>query len=212
MKNQLQALALLALALWLTGCATNSVKQTWKSPSYQEGPLKKVAVIGVDERGMVRKGFENRFVRDLHVHGQEAMVTCELMALPDIKADKEAAAARLRGAGADSVLIVRLADQVTYDTQVRANPAMFVGTVTGMDSSYGWYDYYSVAFTEMGTVWSSSKQLAYLDVSLYSLKSGQRVWSALTKATLKEDTDRLEVVDALVSKVVAAMRKDGVVR
>jgi hypothetical protein len=64
----------------------------------------------------------------------------------------------------------------------------------------------------MGTVWSSSKQLAYLDVSLYSLKTGQRLWSAVTKATLKEDTDRVEVVDALVSKVVAAMHKDGVVR
>jgi hypothetical protein len=199
-------------AMCLAGCASSSIKKTWKSPEYQGGPVQKPAVIGVDDRGIVRKGFENRFVRDLREHGQEAIVTYELMALPDIKADKDAAAARLREAGADSVLIVRLVDQVNYDSQVRASPALFAPTVTGIGSYYGWYDYYSVAFTEMGTVWSSTKQLAYLDISLYSLKSSQRIWSGLTKATIKETTDRVEVVDALVSKVVDAMRKDGVVR
>ena len=205
-------IAVAVAVLCLAGCATSSLQKTWKSPNVQQGAFKKIAVIGVDERGMVRKGFENRFVRDFREQGQEAMVTYELMALPDIKADKAAAVARLRGAGADAVLIVRLVDQVNYDTQVRANPALFAPTVTGIGSNYGWYDYYSVAFNEMGTVWSSSKQLTYLDISLYSFETGQRVWSGLTKATLKENTDRIEVVDALVSKVVAKMRADEVIR
>jgi len=199
-------------ALCLAGCASSSVKKTWKSPDYRGGVVQKIAVVGVEERGVLRKGFENRFVRDFREHSQEAIVTHELLTLQEMKADKQAAAARLRSAGADSVLIVRLVDQVTYDSQVRANPAQFVGTVSGINSSYGWYDYYSLAFIEMGTVWSSSTTKVYIDASLYDLTTGQRLWSGLTKSTLKETTDRVEEVDALVAKLVTAMRKDGMVR
>lgn len=200
------------MAVCLAGCASTSLKQTWKSPTQQGGPVQKVAVIAVDDRGMVRMGFENRFVRDLRARGQEAIVTHELMTLSEIKANKEAAAGKLIGAGADSVLIVRLADVTTYNRSVRATSEQYVGTVTGIDSYYGWYDYYSVAYMDMGTVWSSDKKTAYLDTSLYDLKSGNRIWSGLTKTVLKDDTDALVQADALTALVMKAMSRDALVR
>jgi hypothetical protein len=211
MKNPIRHLALAAFALWLSGCASSSIKQTWKSPGYQGGPHKAIAVLAVDDRGMVRQGFENRFVQDLRANGQDAMATYELLALPAIKADKEAAAARLRAAGADAVLIVRLVDQSTYNREVRATPEHWVPTVAGYDH-YGWYDAYSVAFMDMGVTWGNLKQNIYLDSSLFELKTGQRLWSALTLTVLKEDADRLAEVDALVATVVRALRKDGLAR
>jgi hypothetical protein len=211
MKNQLQNLALAAFALWLCGCASSSIKESWKSPAYQGGPVRKISVLAVDERELVRMAFENRFVRELRGHGQDAMATHELLGLPEIKADKAAAAARVRTAGADAVLIVRLVDQSTYSRQVQATPALFISTVTGYES-YGWYDCYSVAYTDMGVVWGSTKQNIYLDTSLFDLKTGQRLWSALTLTALKENEDRLVVADALVAKLVSALRKDGLVR
>ena len=211
MKLQLQHLTLAAFALWLGGCAISSVKQSWKSPSYQGGPVQKIAVLAVDERGLVRTAFENRFVRDFKAHGQEALATHELLGLTAIKADKEAAAARVRAAGADAVLIVRLVDQTSYNRQVRATPALFVPTVTGYGDC-GWYDYYTVAYTDMGVIWGSTKQDIYLDSSLFDLKTGRRLWSALTLTTLRDDMDRLAEADALVAKVVDAMRQDGLVR
>lgn len=204
----------IALAgLCLTGCASSSIKKTWKSSTYHGGPLKKVAVIGVDERGMVRKGIENRFVRDLGAHGQSAAVTYELMSLPDIKADKEAAVRALQSAGADSVLIVRLVDQTSYSRQIEARPEVYVPVTTGIDTSYtyGWYDYYTVAFMDMGASWGTTTQEVYLDSSLYDLTTGRRLWSALTLTKIKEGDDRLVVVDQLTSKVVGAMRKSGMV-
>ena len=117
----------------------------------------------------------------------------------------------MRAAGATAVLIVRLVDQSTYSRQVRATPALYVSTVTGYES-YSWYDCYSVAYTDMGVVWSSLKQNIYLDSSLFDLKTGQRLWSALTLTVLKEDADRLVVADSLVAKLVNALRKDGIVR
>jgi hypothetical protein len=65
---------------------------------------------------------------------------------------------------------------------------------------------------DMGTVWNSLEQRVYLDSSLYELKSGRRLWSCLTETVLKDDMDRLEALDVLVAKVVAALRKDGMVR
>ena len=99
MKLSLSLLLPLA-ALFLTGCASTSVTQTWKTSNPPSGPVQKVAVIAVDQRGLARIGFENRFVRELKARGQEAMPTHDLLALPDIKADKEAAAAKLKAAAA----------------------------------------------------------------------------------------------------------------
>jgi len=211
MKNQLQNLALAAFALCLSGCASSSIKESWKSPAYQGGPVQKISVLAVDERELVRVALENRFVREMRQHGQDALATHELLGLPEIKADKEAAAARVRAAGADAVLIIRLVDQSTYSRQVQATPALFIPTVTGYES-YGWYDCYTVAYTDMGVVWGSTKQNIYLDTSLFDLKTGQRLWSALTLTVLKENEDRLVVADSLVAKLVSALRKDGLVR
>ena len=199
-------------ALVLAGCATSSLKQSWKSPTYQGGPVKKVAVLAVVERGLLRQGFENRFVRDFRAQQQEAIFTYDLLSLPEIKADKAAAAARLRAAGADAVLVVRLVDQVSYDRQVRATSEHWVPTITGFGSNYGWYDYFDVAFMDMGTVWSSNRRKIYLDSSLHDLATGKPLWSGLTVTTLDDSTDGLVAADGLIAKIVAAIRKDGLVR
>ena len=209
MKNIFH-IAIILSSMLLAGCASTSLKQTWKSSTSHAGPVKKIAVIAVAERGLVRQGFENRFVRDFSAQGQEAMVTHNLLDLPEIKANKEAAAARALAAGADTVLIVRLVDKVSYE---RSTQALYVGATTGFDDSiYSWYDYYTVAYTDMSSVWSSTTQKVYLDCSLYDLNGGGRLWSALTLTTSKEDADRLAEADVLVNVVVKAMRKDGMVR
>jgi hypothetical protein len=211
MKLPLQLLAAVA-ALGLAGCATSSLKQTWKSPTFQGAPVKKVAVIAVVDRGLLRQGFENRFVRDLRAQAQETISTFDLLGLPEIKADKAAAATRLRSAGADAVLVVRLVDQVNYDRQVRATSEHWVPTITGFGSNFGWYDCYDVAFMDMGTVWSSDRKKIYLDSGLHDLATGKLLWSGLTVTTLGDSTDGLVAADNLIAKIVAAMRKDGLVR
>jgi len=202
-------LTLASVCLWLSGCTTTTLKQTWKSPDLQDRSFPKIAVLAVEERGPVRQGFENRFVEALAKQGQAGMATYGLLDLPGIQADKEAAAARIRAAGAEAILILRLVDQSTQSYQSRATPALYVPTVTGY-GSFHWHDYYSVAFVDMGVVWSSSTQNIYLDCSLFDLTGGKRVWSALTLTKVKEDADRLTVADGLVAKVVSAMSRDGI--
>jgi hypothetical protein len=205
-------LLLVAAAIMFCSCKTTSVEQTWKSPEFSAGPVKKVAVIAIEDRGTVRQAFENRFNNQLKAGGEEALVTHDMFSLQEIKADKKAAAERLKQAGADTVLIVRLLDTQTYTREVRATHAPFVPVVTGIDSYYGWYDYFSVAYMDMGTVWGSLEQTIYIETSLFDLNTGKKVWRCMTETVLKENVDRLEVADALVGKVLAAARKDGMIR
>src|SRR6267378_7864603 len=205
-----RGLLIAAAAIMLSSCAATSVTKTWKAPDYSGGPVRKLAVLAVEERGMYRQALENRFANQLKAGGQEAVVTHELLSLQNIEEDKQTAAERLKQAGADTTLTVHLVDTKTCAREIRATSAAFV-PVVGSDS-YGWYDYYSVAFMDMGTVWNSLEQKVYLDTSLYDLSTGKRLWNCLTETVLKENMDRLDEADALVAKVVAAVRKDGLIR
>ena len=198
-----------ALGLSLCGCVNTSVNQTWKSPAYQGGPVQKVAVLAVDDRELYRAAVESHYNAQLNDHGQGAFVTHDLLSLPAIKADKQAAAARLRERGADALLVVRLASSTLSSGEVRATSG-YAPTVTGYAGG-DWYGYYSVAFTDMGTVWGNSKREVYLETSLFELKTGQRVWSATTRTVLKEEADRIEALSKLVTQVLTALRKDGLV-
>jgi hypothetical protein len=198
------------LTLTLCGCAATSVKQTWKSPAYTGGPVKKVAVLAVERRDLYRKAVESHFAYQLDKDGQSAIVTYKLLGLPAIKADKEAAGATLRENGADALLLVRLVNQLTYARETQATPRYFVPTADGYESGE-WYGYYSVAFMDMGVVWGNSTSEVYLESILFDLKTGQRLWSSLTRTVLKEETDRIDELSTLVVKVLAALRKDGLI-
>ena len=207
---KLRALAVAASALILCGCAATSVKETWKSPAYQGGPVQKIAVLAVDDREPYRSAVECHFNAQLNDQGQKAFVTYDLLALPDIKADKQKAAVALREHGADTLLLVRLQSQATHDSEVRATPALFAPNVSGYENA-DWFGYYTVAFTDMGTVWGNSRREVYLETSLFDLKTEKRLWSGTSRTLLKEETDRVAELATLVGKLLAGMRKDGLI-
>jgi hypothetical protein len=194
------------LAVLLCSCAATSIQTAWKSPEYKGPPVQKVAVLVVEDRGSIRRPLEREFAAQLTQQNQGVLTTFDLLSLEEIKGNKDAAAARLRQVGADSVLIMRLVHKVNEERQVHTSP-----NASGYGSS-GWYDYYSVAFVDMGTVRSSSRDYLYLDTSLYDLNTDKRIWSCLTQTVLSEDADRYAEVTPLVSKVVGKLREDGMVR
>ena len=93
-KTKLRPLALGALAALLCSCAATSVKKTWKAPDAQP-PAGKIAVLAMDERDWLRKGFENRLVAQLAKTGSAAVTTFGQLSRPQIKQEKRAAANRL---------------------------------------------------------------------------------------------------------------------
>jgi hypothetical protein len=206
----LRCVAILALAGSLTGCATNSIKRTWKSPDFQQ-PVGKVAALAVDDRGLVRQGFENRFVTYLGQGGTRGVVTFDQLSLPEIKENKQAAAERFRGLGADAVLILRLVDAATSYHESQPGGERYAATITGIGYA-GWYDYYTVGFVNMSPTYGSSKTKLTLECALFDLKTEKRIWSALSQSVVKDNMDRVAEMDPIVQMFLAEMRKEGVVR
>jgi hypothetical protein len=195
----------------LCSCATTSIKSTWKSPNFQGGPVQKVAVLAVAERGIVRTALEHRFANELEKAGQPAVITLKLLSLSEIKENKEAAAASLREAGADSILITRLASKSNYVSQARQTPVGAYSMTVGSPSD-GWHTYYMDIYSDAGVPRSGDLDYYFLETSLFDLATGRRLWSCITKTKVKEGADRLEIADDLVAQVVEQMRKDGMVR
>jgi hypothetical protein len=203
--------AVLALILCLGGCAATSLKHTAKAPDYSGGPVQKIAVLAVDERGFYRRVVEHHFAHQLQQHGQSVLMTYELLELPAINADKDAAAKTLIERGADAVLIVRLAGATTTASQTQATPSRFVPTLSGSDYNH-WYGCYSTAFMDMGVVWNDTQMRVNIESGLFDLATGQRIWTGISETMVREQTDRVEEIAKVAKKVLAAMRKDGVVR
>ncbi len=139
------------------------------------------------------------------------MVTYDTLSLPEIKQDKRTAADRILANGVDALLILRVVDTGTYYRESQPGGERYAGTITGFETM-GWYDYYSVAFMNMSPTYGTLKQTVYLETSVYDLKTEKRLWSLLTKTVLEEHADGVAEADRLVPKIVAAMRKDGIVR
>jgi hypothetical protein len=205
-----RSLAGCALAVVLCSCASTSVKQTWKSPEYKGQPLTKLAVLAVDERGDVRQAFENRLANQIQKQGASVIRTYELLSLTEISHDKQAAAERLRSEGAQAVAIMRLRDLDSFYRESRPGPQRYAEVITGWESG-PWYDYYSLAFMDMSPTYGNLKQQVYLETSLFDLNTSKRVWSGLTLTVVTETMDRVAEMDPIVSKVVAAMHKDGMI-
>ena len=203
----LAASVLLAL---LCSCAATSINQTWKSPDCKE-PAGPIAVLCIEQRGMLRQAFENRFVTQLRNAGSQAFFTYDLLSMEQIQSNKLAAAERLRTNGATDLLILRVVDISQLNTEVRPGGERYVGVITGVESGI-WYDYYSLAFMNMNPTYGSLTQKIFLETSLFDLSSAKRLYSVLTKTVLKENTDRVAEMDPLVKSIVDAMRKDGVIR
>ena len=202
-RNVRVAASCLAATL-LCSCVGTSLKQTWKSNEYHDGPVGKIAAVTIDERGEVRQVFENRFVSQLDKHGANAFPANDVVSLAEIQADRTAAAARLRAAGADSVLVTRLVDSSYSYGVARAGTGG-----PGPASSDSWSDYYHA---DMAPTYGTLRRNTRIDTSLFDLKTGKRIWSGLTETMTTEMSDRMAEVDKVVEKVVEAMRKDGVIR
>ena len=199
-----------ALVALLCGCAATSLKQTWKSPDCRQ-PVGKLAIIVMEDRPMARPGFEQRLVAVFSTNGQPAETTYDLLSLAEIKQNKRAAAERLTASGAQAVLILRLAGRNSAYREVRAGRELWAPTIAGFETM-GWYDYYNVAFTDMGTTYGSLRENVYVEAALYDLKTEKRLWSGLTETTVRENMDGLAEVEALAAKIAAAMRKDDVIQ
>jgi hypothetical protein len=215
LKKIMPQLLLFPLVALLCSCAATTVKRTWKSPNSQL-PVGKLAVLAVaDQSSLLREGFENRLVREVKIAGGDAVVTYDKLSLTEIKQDRHAAEARFQVEGIGTLVLMRL---VTADEAI---PSMTTGATQAYPDSggtfilydpTGWYDFFSSVADGFSPIYGEVKTSLFIETSVFDLKTEKRLWKCITRTVLKEDSDRVALMEPLARTVAEAMRKDGVIR
>lgn len=202
--------AALLLAGLFAGCATSTkVVQSWTTPDFKAGSVKKMFVVGVSQDQALRRIYEETFAAEIRKRHFEAGPS--YARLPDLgNVDKEAVAASLREDGFTHVLVTRVVnieDKATYHP-----PSMVVvgGGYGGYPGYYGgWYPYMSMTYgyaTSPG--YTTVNRLVGLETNVYDLGSGTLIYSCLTESWIGESPS--SHIKKVIDTVAWDLRSKGV--
>lgn len=198
------AVAALALSLFLGGCATTEVTNTWKDPQHSSTPLRKVLVVGISNQASVRRAFEETFAKSLADAGVAAVPSYTLIA-QDGQIAEDVLKKAVADAGADGVLITRM---VGRQTDLQVTPSPMPPPIYGSRRYY--YGYYTGAWAgyyEPATV--QTYRYIVAETTVFSAERPEPAWSATTRT--QEPRDVAKATEGFAKVMISALRKDGVI-
>lgn len=193
----MKRIALLAAVAFLaTSCAGTKLSSVWKNPDYHQSPRKIVVVSMVwDPRN--RQRLDEAFARELKRRGLDAVAGYTILPEPRVP-EKAVVAARIKETGADTLLFGKLVDRESSLHYVQ-DPAHY-----NPDYHEDWTTYFG-----MGYPTAVESDYAIAEVKLYDVASEKLIWSAVSKTKLSNATQ--DVVEAYVTRILEALKKDGVI-
>ncbi|MES1164498.1 MAG: hypothetical protein ABUR63_01970 [Verrucomicrobiota bacterium] len=187
-------LACLALTVAAASCATTDMTSTWTDPAAKGAALSKVAVICMTKDAGLRRIAEDSAAANLT--GAQAIPSYQILGETDLK-DREAVKGKLRAAGVNGVLVMRLTG-VTEQ-------------VTPMDGPYGSFDgYYDFAgAAAFAPGYLQTDTIVHVVSNLFDLNQNKLIWSG-TSQTFDPASAKQFMND--VSKAVAkSLQKDRLI-
>lgn len=178
--------------LLVTACASTSIEQQWRGP--QATQLHRVATVMHARDITVRRAAEDDMAQQLRARGVDAVPGYQILSDQDYH-DREAAKTRLRAAGFDGVIVMRMAGQ---ETRLQYVPG-----------DLGAYGYWGPGWGGWGPGYYEPETLVRVETAAYSLQNNRLVYSALSQTI---DPNSVKSLLSDVSKKIAsAMQKQGVV-
>jgi hypothetical protein len=197
MALRLRTLTFAALVC-LGACATTTFTSKWKAPDVQAvNPAgKTVGAVFMSKDESKRRAGEDALAAALSARGAHGVPAYTI--LPDeAKMDPEAARAKLKEAGANGVVVMRLVgkdQQVTY-TPGYAGPSYYGGF--GPYWGYGWGSVYEPGYLQTDT-------LVSVETLVYSLDRNKLLWASTSRTTNPNNINALvrEVSDVTADEMV----------
>jgi len=188
MKARAIGIAMLAAgtAAILAACASTRLQTSWVDPEAKGRKLGNVLVVGVARSAVLRRQFEDTFVRVLGERKVAALASYSR--LPDPAAVNEAAVKPLvQAERITHLLVARVVDRKTVKTYVRPSTPVYSGPYPRYYPPYyaSWPGYYGAGYaaaTRPGYVFETD--YVNLETNIYDAASGKLVWSGLTETAL----------------------------
>ncbi len=196
-------LAALAAAALLAACATTSTTfvNTRKAPDAAPVSFtgKKVAAFALGVTEPMRRDTEEALARELSARGAQGIPGYSIVPSTELR-DREAAKAKLRQAGVEGVVLLRLVDTQKKkvhtewaSSEYRTLPNYYTWGIAGADPGY-------------------DRTLTSLSVEtlIYSLSQDRLLWSGLSETTDAAQAERF--VREHAAAVAAELRREGLIR
>lgn len=201
-------LPLLALML-LGGCAATSMNATWTNPEYKGGAVKSIFIIGAAQTDFTRRLFEDEFNRQLAAKGVKGVSSYQHMSLAEL-ADKNATIAKMKAAGANSVIIAKVTGQRT-DTVVNPGRTYVSGGSPYYPRNYrdNWHDYYRTSYSvvnQPATV--TNFQVFTIETNLYDVDTGM-IWSAQSETIAGGKLE--STIKEFIGLLIKDLAKNGII-
>lgn len=196
---------LTALLFLVAGCATTEFTSEWRDQSFRGQP-QKIMVIGIAKKPVLRRVFEDEFVRQLRDAGIDAVASYSV--IQDRKlANEQVIAAKVKEMGTDAVLITRLVDKKVVRTYVPGRMDYAMGSWYDRYPAYygSWPSYYSYGSSFMYSPgYVDENQYALMETCLYAAGNGENlIWTASSETMINGSDQKMikSFIEAMVDKL-----------
>jgi hypothetical protein len=177
----------------MVSCAGTDLTETQVDGAYKDKPVSDILIIAVTGNEHNRRSYERKFVANLKSVGVEAVASEKSISMPgDLKIKKETILSAVDQYKNDAVIITQLVGKETKDVYQR-------GGVT----RYGYFGY------TRNPGYSSTTKKVRLETNLYDAKTGELIWSGISKTLSKDSTDR--IMNDVIKTVIANLKKNKLI-
>jgi hypothetical protein len=199
--ERLRTIALVACATLTVSCASTEVGKVWKDDSRASKPIGKVLVIAVAAQTPIRITLEDEFVARLRERGRDAQASHTLMP-GDAPLDKASVVALVKQQSFDTVLVSRLVQKKTVESEVARSggptPTAAMGYYGNSSDFYG--QSRALASSPAYTI---EHEVAVVQTNLYDAHADKLYWSAQSDTFLGDSAQSLirGFVDVMVGQM-----------
>lgn len=198
-------------------CARGPVTlATWKDPGYASVSIGRVLIVGVAKKEIHRRIFEDEFVRALGKYNVTAQASYPVFSHENLEDDK-AVAVRVKGLGADAVLVARKIDcrreEIVHPGEVVVVPDYRYGRLYPYPYYYdGWYSFYRQSYQVIEYPgYTEQVEIITLETNLYDAKTDKLIWASTTEIQVS-DQDRIEgLVKDFIASVVNNLVQEKII-
>jgi hypothetical protein len=201
MRVALEMLLLTLGALIVGGCSNTELAGSWTSGKFEGLRYTSFVVMGVSRDSTLRRVAEDVFVNQRAVRGIKAVPSYEILPQSDPeRLTREQVEQAVRQQAVQGVIVARV-------SKVEKEARTGGGFGTGGDGFAGHYQQsWSGSYVGGGTTYQYD--VVTVDVQLYDVKSGELVWSGVTRTFDTSDLDSSTrywakvVIEALVKRAI----------
>ena len=195
--------------MMLSSCTSTSLLHVWKDEFYNNS-INRVLVIGVTQKEIIKRSFEDEFVSQFKARGVDAVAAFRVLPL-NKKLEKDEIRAKVKELNIDAVLVTRLVDRKTVETYVPTRVERiyrgpyYRGPYFGPRHHHNLHGYYGRSY-DIVTIpgYTLVEKFIILESKLYNAETEEIFWSVSSETSLQGPLNKRikSLVDMLVANLI----------